>query len=580
MGASYTVERNVQILISLLKAHGVKRIVASPGTTNITLVGSLQQDSYFSIYSSVDERSAAYLACGLAAESGEPVALSCTGATASRNYVSGLTEAYYRNLPVLAITSTQHPGRIGQYIPQVIDRTTQMNDVVRMSIQALSVHSREDEWACNLKINEALLELTRNGGGPVHINLQTEYSPDFSVKDLPQERVIRRYVAGDELPTVPEGRVGVFIGAHAPIDEDLENEIDAFCAKYGAVVVCDHTSNYHGAYRVLAPLVTNQDNALPACATFSLLIHIGQVSGGYIRVAASQVWRVNPDGIVRDTFKKLTSVFQMDEKSFFTLYANLEPKHAAYKDLLKEWKDARRNIEAKIPELPFSNLWIASKTVCSLPANSVLHLGILNSLRAWNMFECDESIQCFSNTGGFGIDGGVSSLFGASFADREKLYFGIFGDLAFFYDMNVLGNRHVGSNVRIMVVNNGRGTEFRNYSHPAARFGDDADLYMAAAGHFGNKSVSLIKHFAEDLGFIYLSASNKNEYLSAMPAFISPERGEQPVLFEVFTDSQAESDALETISNLEVDAKGVARKIVKKAFGQKGVDTVKSIIGR
>ena len=106
MGASYTVERNVQILISLLKAHGVKRIVASPGTTNITLVGSLQQDSYFSIYSSFDERSAAYLACGLAAESGEPVALSCTGATASRNYVSGLTEAYYRNLPVLAITST------------------------------------------------------------------------------------------------------------------------------------------------------------------------------------------------------------------------------------------------------------------------------------------------------------------------------------------------------------------------------------------------------------------------------------------------------------------------------------------
>ena len=101
----YTNERNVQIVISLLKAHGVKKIVTSPGTTNITFVGSLQQDPYFELYSSVDERSAAYIACGLAAESGEPVGLSCTGATASRNYYSGLTEAYYRKLPIVAIKS-------------------------------------------------------------------------------------------------------------------------------------------------------------------------------------------------------------------------------------------------------------------------------------------------------------------------------------------------------------------------------------------------------------------------------------------------------------------------------------------
>lgn len=47
------------------------------------------QDSWFEMYSSVDERSAAYMACGMAAESGEVVVLSCTGATASRNYVSG-----------------------------------------------------------------------------------------------------------------------------------------------------------------------------------------------------------------------------------------------------------------------------------------------------------------------------------------------------------------------------------------------------------------------------------------------------------------------------------------------------------
>ena len=171
----YTSEKNTQMLVSLMKAHGIKKIVASPGTTNICLVQSLQYDNYFDVYSAADERSAAYIACGLAEESGEPVALSCTGATASRNYVSGLTEAYYRKLPILAITSTQHIGRVGQNIPQVLDRSNLMNDIVKYSITIPTIYNDEDKWACNVCLNTALLELRRKGGGPVHINLTTTY---------------------------------------------------------------------------------------------------------------------------------------------------------------------------------------------------------------------------------------------------------------------------------------------------------------------------------------------------------------------------------------------------------------------
>ena len=74
-GKYYSSERSVQMLISLLKQHDIKKCVLSPGTTNLTLVASLQHDPYFELYSSVDERSAAYIACGMAAESGEPVVL-------------------------------------------------------------------------------------------------------------------------------------------------------------------------------------------------------------------------------------------------------------------------------------------------------------------------------------------------------------------------------------------------------------------------------------------------------------------------------------------------------------------------
>ena len=101
MSKYYSDEKNVQILIALLKAHGINNVIASPGTTNSALVASLQTDDYFNMRSAVDERSAAYMACGLANELGVPVVISCTGATASRNYLPGLTEAYYRKLPCL-----------------------------------------------------------------------------------------------------------------------------------------------------------------------------------------------------------------------------------------------------------------------------------------------------------------------------------------------------------------------------------------------------------------------------------------------------------------------------------------------
>lgn len=575
----YTSEKNTQILIALMKAHNIKKIVASPGTTNLCLVGSLQNDPYFEIYSSADERSAAYIACGLAAESGEPVALSCTGATASRNYVSAMTEAYYRKLPILAITSTQHPGRIGQHIAQVIDRTVPINDTVNLSVQIPTVNNAEDEWATTVQINKALLELRHRGGGPVHINLATTYSKDFSVKELPDVRVIRRIGYDDELPFIEENsRVGIFVGAHQKMSDRLSKAIDSFCSAYDGVVICDHTSNYKGKYKVDADILMVQKQYNSPVKDLDIVIHIGEISGSTLSVRAKQVWRVSPDGEIRDTFKKLTYVFEMEETRFFERYSS-EAKDTTPKDkFVGEWKSECNKIWADMPELPFSNAWIAGKTIPLLPKGCVLHLGILNSLRTWNFYEIDDSINVYSNTGGFGIDGCVSSLIGASLADKNKLYFGTVGDLAFFYDMNAIGNRHVGNNIRIMVVNNGRGTEFRNYNHPAARFGEDADMYMAAAGHYGKQSKDLLKHYSQDLGFEYICASNKEEYLEQVKYFTQQDMLKKPVLFEVFTDSADESKAIEMIHNIETSTTSSVKKLAKNILGDKGVETIKNLV--
>ena len=64
----YSSELSVQYLVALLKAHNIKRVIASPGTTALSFVASLQYDPFFEMYSCVDERSAAYMAVGLAAD--------------------------------------------------------------------------------------------------------------------------------------------------------------------------------------------------------------------------------------------------------------------------------------------------------------------------------------------------------------------------------------------------------------------------------------------------------------------------------------------------------------------------------
>lgn len=580
-GKYYTNERGVQILIYLLKAYNIRKIVASPGTTNLSFVASLQQDAYFEMYSSVDERSAAYIACGLAAESGEPVVLTCTGATASRNYMPGLTEAFYRKLPVLAVTSTQDISRIGHHIAQVIDRRSLANDIALLSEHIPNVKDDISEWDCTIKINRALSELRHRGGGPVHLSLSTLYSRDFSVKELPTARVIRRITQNDIFPEIPQGgRIGIFIGAHHSWTEAEIKVVDDFCASHNAVVFCDHTSRFTGKYRLQFALFLAQESSYSSLGNLDLLIHLGEVSGDYpsLGLIAKTVWRVSEDGELRDTFKRLTYVFEMPEKCFFSQY--LGTKEQSQDAYLKECMIALKSVRDKVPELPFSNTWIAAHIAHRLPEHSVLHLGILNSLRNWNFFEIPASVQAFSNTGGFGIDGILSTFIGASLVNRERLYFAVLGDLAFFYDMNVVGNRHVGKNVRILLVNNGTGVEFRNYNHPGAAFGDDADLYIAAGGHYGNKSSLLVKHYAEDLGYEYLSATTKEEFIAVADRFLLPEPTGRSIIFEVFTTSEDESKALQRISNLKFSIMGIAKRVAKKVLPQRGLDIAKSLIGK
>lgn len=300
MNLKYTTDKSTLMLIALLKAHGINKVVASPGTTNALFVTSVQNDKDFEVISSVDERSAAYIACGLAQKTGEPVVITCTEATASRNYFSGLTEAYYRKLPILAITGFHSLGCIGNLYTQAIDRSQQPKDTVRYSTTIERIENIEDEWRVNLEINKAILELTRDGGGPVHIDLQIGQRWDFYEETLPQVRVIRRISYTDKFPNLPEGKIAVVVGSHHKFTGQETQAIDNFCASHNAVVFADLVSGYYGKFRVSTSVLGKESNVKQV----DLVIHIGEV--GWSSATSKQTWRVSEDGEIRDTYRNLT----------------------------------------------------------------------------------------------------------------------------------------------------------------------------------------------------------------------------------------------------------------------------------
>ena len=355
----YTKNQSVQILIALLKKHGIKKVIISPGTTNLEFTAGIQYDGSFEIYSAIDERGAAYMACGMTTESKEPVVITCTEATASRNYFSALTEAYYRKLPILAVTGVHRYSQIGHLIPQVIDRSISPVDMFVEKVQLPVIKDAEDVWQTTIEINSAILKLKSKETGPVHIDLpccNDEY--DFYTKKLPEVKMINRYYRGDIMPSLPVGKIAIFIGSHYRFTEQETILIDNFCKANNAVVFCDHTSGYNGKYAVHASFVSVQNNSYEIFDNIELLIHIGEHTGDGATMGklkkAKAVWRISCDGELRDTFHKLEAVFQMHEKEFFEYYGSLCATETD--EYLKECREVINRVRGIKVEYPFSNI--------------------------------------------------------------------------------------------------------------------------------------------------------------------------------------------------------------------------------
>jgi 2-succinyl-5-enolpyruvyl-6-hydroxy-3-cyclohexene-1-carboxylate synthase len=96
------------------------------------------------------------------------------------------------------------------------------------------------------------------------------------------------------------------------------------------------------------------------------------------------------------------------------------------------------------------------------------------------------------------------------------------------------------SNVRIIVVNNGGGGEFRLSTSIGKQFGEDAHALIAATVHFGSAA-----DWARACGFRHVGALAKAEVMGALPGSLAPQaEGSASMAIKVFGDFGRENQGM------------------------------------
>jgi len=526
----YSNKKNVLQLAALLRDFGIDHVVVSPGSRIAPITQTLSQHPYFHCYTVVDERSAAFFALGLIQKLQRPVAVCCTSGTALLNFGSAVAEAYYQQLPLLVISADRPAAWIGQMDGQTLPQPGVFNALVKKSVQLPEPITQEDEWYCNRLINEALIQLTQHGNGPVQINVPlSEPLFDFSATELPEARRIRysegypRSLDNEEYfrTTWNNSKKRMIVIGQLLPDDEIRNIIRSVAEKWNCVILAEHLANFTSDNAI-----ENFDQiiyALPADKWADFTPDLLITFGGHVvskrlkqflrKQHPAKHWQLSSDGSVPDLFQSLTDVIEMDAE-FFSMFGNPEETQSdSYGTLWKNESDKiREKSESFIKEMLFSDLYVLKSFFPLLHDNAALQLGNSSTVRNAQLFRLNPHVSVYCNRGTSGIDGSMSTAVGFA-AVHPDLTFLIIGDLSFFYDVNGLWNKHISKNLRIILVNNGGGEIF--HLLPGLNKAESLD------DHISYRHNTVAKEWAKIMGFSYLSAENETELKKNITTFVS-----------------------------------------------------------
>lgn len=493
----YNDKDNVNILTSLLVAHGIRHAVVCPGSRNSPIVHNLNECPEIACYPVTDERSAGFYALGMAQALHRPVVVCVTSGTAMLNLAPAVAEAYYQHMPLVIISADRPQQWIDQLDGQTLPQPDALGRFVKKAVSLPEPHDQEMHWYCNRLINEALI--IRNA--PVHINVPiTEPLFEYTVPELPSERIIQQIPA--EISAATLSQVSrKFLQAKRPM------------------LICGQPMN--PLMDEAVSLVGDDEAYVP---DFVLYTGGSIVSKRLKRFLckAKETWVVNETGEVTDTFMNLTQVVQGDGQVVvdhirYTLVMEPHP-------FVQQWEVLLGRIRQQVDAYePGYSQMAAVKYFEAQVGDAVVHYANSSAIRLANSF-AKHPVWC--NRGVNGIEGSLSTAAGFSVVSQERVYC-VIGDLSFFYDQNALWNQNLRGNFRILLLNNGRGGIFNML--PGLEQSPARDAFVAAVHHTSAEGI------CRQNEVVYLRADGPQNLHQAIDTLMHSE-SDRPMLLEVFTN--------------------------------------------
>ncbi len=548
-------------IAELCARHGIHQAIVCPGSRCAPLTLAFSRHKEITCRTISDERSAAFIALGIAQQTKKPVVLVCTSGSATYNFAPAIAEASLQEIPLLVLTADRPKEWIDQWDGQTIRQNNIYGSHVKKSYELPEDYSHADSvWYINRVTNEAIALSQEFPKGPVHINIPLrEPLYPTAVEKITFTKNIRSISLSQSkltlsesdqkklLQTISRSAKVLLIAGQQDFDAGLAKAVYTFCKVNQAVLIGDVISNFHP----LSNTIHYADVFLSACSevikkslqpdlaiTFGKSVISKNLKQFLRAYAPAQHWHIQPSGITADTFQSLTQVIHSDPQSVFESLS--ESSRIEKSDLqkkkgyLKHWKveeqRTKTSSEKYFSETAFNEMSILKEIISSLPEQCNLHIANSMSVRYANLIgltEKNSRVHVYSNRGASGIDGCTSTAVGhALSSDISNIL--ITGDLAFFYDRNAFWHNYPISNLHVVVINNGGGIIFNLIDGPDLL--EEKDQYFIT-----DQKLSAI-NLATEFGFQYLKLDSNKKVKTTLNEFIKP--GKKPKILEILSDQQ------------------------------------------
>jgi len=496
----------LRAFVDELARCGMRAACTSPGSRSAPLVLSLAREPRVQCFSHVDERCAGFFALGLAKASGLPVAVACTSGTAAAELLPAAVEAREARVPLLLLTADRPAELRGNGAGQAIDQLKLFGGAAKWFFE-VGVHEASVEnlrWMRTLACR-AYWTALEDSPGAVHLNFPLReplVSEDELLPDTTGRRdgapYVRRASAGAGEPAGVQGvryagssaadtpladlvkglRRGVLVAGREERRSGLAEAATTFAAAAGWPLLADPLSGARRGQAAIAHYdVLLRDEAFAASVTPDLVLRVGDLPvskplrtwlaglDGVRQVA------LDPEGAWQDPASVLTDSLALDPAGALTRLAGdavtlTSVRDATGDDWLAGWRSAdERAAEAIVGVLAEDGLSepaVAAELGVLLPAQATLFVASSMPVRDietfWPVRPDPPRVLC--NRGANGIDGTVSSAFGAAAHGSGPVVL-LIGDVALAHDIGgLLAATRLGLKLTIVLLDNGGGGIF------------------------------------------------------------------------------------------------------------------------